>query len=495
MKIFPNAIGILLLLCAFTLASGQCNRNVTKEDVLTAMRRSTDYLANKVSLHGGYLHMYAEDFSEQFGEGSARKTQVWVQSATPQMGDLFLDMYRFTGDGAYLDYARKVGNALIYGQHPLGGWHYFIDFDKPGMAEWYKNTASQFLHGMEEYRYYYGNCTFDDNVTQGATRFILHLYLETLDPAYVASLRKALDFILMAQYPNGGWPQRYPLRYDFTHEEFDDYTSNYTLNDDAMNNTIRTLLEAYKSLGNEEYLEAARRGGDFFMNSQGPKELPGWSEQYDMRVQPDWGRTHEPPAYGTRQTAHTLDMLMELFLFTGDRRYLRPVPATLEWMESVKIRELEGGQYELARYYDPVTFLPIKKQILDEKSPDGYILLHYFSSDEVPFSGRKQNVNYRSMKNEFELLSSLNPHEVKELRVQRSGQPKSYLNPGKREVIDLINGMNENGIWIEELSVFDVTKTMVTLGPEHKKLICGFSTKTYRKNMEIFMGFLHHSEQ
>ena len=62
-------------------------------------------------------------------------------------------------------------------------------------------------------------------------------------------------------------------------------------------------------------------------------------------------------------------------------------------------------------------------------------------------------------------------------------------------MIDLINGMNENGIWIEELSVFDVTKTMVTLGPEHKKLMRGFSTKTYRKNMEIFMGFLHHSEQ
>ena len=60
------------------------------------------------------------------------------------------------------------------------------------------------------------------------------------------------------------------------------------------------------------------------------------------------------------------------------------------------------------------------------------------------------------------------------------------------EVIDLIKGMNENGIWIEDLSVFDVTKTMVTLGPVHKKPMCGFSTKTYRANMEVFMGYLHH---
>ncbi len=492
MKYSLRLITISLLIGTSTLVSAQRSGSVSPDDVLAAMRKSTDYLANEVSLNGGYLHMYAEDFSEQYGEGCARKSQIWVQSATPQMGDLFLKMYRVTGDKAYLDYARKVGNALIYGQHPLGGWHYFIDFNIIGLEEWYRDTASQFLHGMEEYRHYYGNCTFDDNVTQGATRFMLHLYLETLDPAYHTSLRKALDFILLAQYPNGGWPQRYPLSYEYAHDEFDDYTSNYTLNDNAMNNTIRTLLEAYVALGNKEYLEAARRGGDFFMIAQGPKELPGWSEQFDMNIQPDWGRTHEPPAIGTRQTAHTLDMLMELFLFTGDRRYLRPVPATLDWMETVKIEVLDAGFYDLARYYDPVDFLPIKKQLLDEKNPEGYLISVYHSSDEVPFMGRRQTVSYKKMKDEYELLFGLNPEEVKELYTQRANQPESFKNPNKSNVIDLIKGMNENGTWIEDLSVFDVTKTMVTVGPEHKKPMRGFSTKTYRANMEVFLGYLHH---
>ena len=45
------------------------------------------------------------------------------------MGQLFLDMYKATADAVYLEYAKKAANALIYGQHPLGGWHYFIDFD------------------------------------------------------------------------------------------------------------------------------------------------------------------------------------------------------------------------------------------------------------------------------------------------------------------------------------------------------------------------------
>jgi PelA/Pel-15E family pectate lyase len=317
----------------------------------------------------------------------ARKTHVWVQEATPQMGELFLELHQSTGDKTYLEYARRDANALIYGQHPLGGWHYLIDFDQQGVREWYEKVASWITRGYEEYRHYYGNCTFDDNVTQGATASLLHLFMESLDPVYHEPMGKALDFILISQYPNGGCPQRYPLRYDYVHKEFNDYTSNYALNDDAMNNTISFLLEAYEKLGKEAYPEAARRGGDFFMISQGPVDQPAWSEQYDMNIQPDWGRIHEPPAFGTRQTVYTVEMLEKLHLFTGDRRYLRPLPATLEWIESSKLRVLDDGMYEMARYYHPGTNLPINLRILDELSPDGYITFHYSPDDKKPFLG------------------------------------------------------------------------------------------------------------
>ena len=474
----------------FLTASAQPAGDPMVDEVLAAMRKSADYLVNKVSLHGGYLWEYAEDFSEQFGEAPARKTQIWVQGTSPRMGELFLEMYKVTGDKTYLDYAKKVADALIYGQHPLGGWHYFIDFDKEGLDDWYKKVASQFVRGMEEFRHYYGNCTFDDNVTQGATAFLLHLYLTTFDPSYFAPLKKALDFILMSQYPNGGWPQRYPLRYEFVHDGLDDYTSNYTLNDDAMNNTIEVLLEAYEALGNEQYLEAARRGGDFFILSQGPTEIPAWSEQYDMNIQPDWARTHEPPAYGTRQTAHTVEMLMKLFLFTGDRRYLRPVPATLSWIESSKMNILENGRYNLARYYDPATGLPIDFTILDKKTPEGYMTFHYFASSEKPFPGRKQDVDYVKLKADFDQFSKLKPGQEHEMFMKRYRQAKGYPKTDKNKVRELIGKMNQNGIWIENLSVMDVTKTMLYDGAESRKQIRGFSLRTYIENMNSFLGFI-----
>ncbi len=109
---------------------------------------------------------------------------------------------------------------------------------------------------MEEYRHYYGNCTYDDNVTQGATRFLLRLYMTTLDPAYREPLLKALNFLLISQYPNGAWPQRYPLRYEFAHDGLADYTSYYTMNDNSMRDIINVLIEAYEKLGDEKYLEA-----------------------------------------------------------------------------------------------------------------------------------------------------------------------------------------------------------------------------------------------
>ncbi len=491
-KFYKIVVVLLMFLNSFIAIYGQSAESLTKENVLSVVRKASDYIANVVSYKGGYLHSYAEDFSEQYGEVPARKTQIWVQSSTPQMGDLFLDLYKVTGDKVYLEYAKKVAGALIYGQHPLGGWHYFIDFDKRGLNEWYSSVASQFIRGYEEFRYYYGNCTFDDNVTQGATAFLLHLYKETLDPAYFVPMNKALSFILMAQYPNGGWPQRYPLRYDYSHDGFDDYTSNYTLNDDAMNNTINVLIEAYEELGNEEYLEAARRGGDFLIIAQGPEQLPAWSEQYDMNIQPDWARTHEPPAFGIRQTAHTVEMLMKLFLFTGDKRYLRPVPATLKWMESSKLKVLENGVYEMARYYDPKTNLPIDFDILEEKSREGYTTFHYFASDKKPFPGRTQNVDFTRLKNDFERFSKIESGKEKEWYNKIYKKQVLSSKPNNNSILQILNSRNENGIWIENVSVQDVKLTMIK--DDNRKEIRGISIKTFMNNMSKLMGYIQNSK-
>ena len=82
----------------------------------------------------------------------ARPTQVWIQGGTPEVGHCYLDAYEATRDPLFLDAARRAADALVYGQRPEGGWHYFIDFDPKGTEEWYRLEASRFKWGYEEYR-------------------------------------------------------------------------------------------------------------------------------------------------------------------------------------------------------------------------------------------------------------------------------------------------------------------------------------------------------
>jgi hypothetical protein len=412
------------------------------------------------------------------------------------MGDLFLDMYIKTGDETYLEYARKAANALVYGQHPLGGWHYFIDFDKPGMAGWYADTASQVLIGMEEYRHYYGNCTYDDNVTQGATRYLLRLYTETLDPSYYGPLKKALNFMLVSQYPNGGWPQRYPLRYEFAHDGLPDYTSFYTLNDGAMNNTIDVLLEAYEKLGNEEYLEAARRGADFFMIAQGPGGHAAWTDQFDMNLQPATARTHEPASYQVRYTISTIHQLEKMFLFTGDRRYLRPIPMALDWMESSILGINDRGAPEFATWYDPETNYPILRVSIPEVTPEGYMKYRYTvdtTASYVEFTGKLP------ARKRYEKIRNVEPGKEREMYLELFGRERNATPVEKREILRLINTMNEHGTWIETIRVQDVNRTMVPdfeavfeKGPYWYavKEIQGISTRTFMRNMQTFLDYL-----
>lgn len=495
-------MGILsLLLAVTTMASGQKNQKVSDSDVLATMKKASAYMVNEVSCNGGYLWYYNEDLTQQFGEIPARKSQIWIQGAgTPEMGHNFLDLYEVTEDKDYLDYAKKVANALVYGQHPLGGWHYFVDFDKKGLEGWYKDTASQFIVGWEEFRHYYGNCTYDDDVTQGATKYLMRLYATTLDPTYLGPLRKALNFMLISQYPNGGWPQRYPLRYEFAHDGFPDYTSYYTLNDGAMNNIIDVLLEAYELLGDERYLEAAKRGADFFMLAQGPEGHAGWTDQFDMNLQPTRGRTHEPASFQVRYTISTIRQLEKMFLYTGDRRYLRPIPLALDWIESSILEIDDKGRPKFATWYDPESNYPIIREDIPEFTAEGYMKYRYTVDSSASYVEYPGKLPYRE---QYEKIRDMEPGKERALYERMMQRSRSSSSAGEKEIADLVNSLNEKGAWIESFSVHDIARTMeqnfdsVNEKGAYNyavKELQGISTRTYMRNMSHFMDFLNRSE-
>ena len=157
----------------------------TRTQALETMQRATRFMVDKVAYKGGYVWSYLPDMSRRWGEMEAYPTMIWIQPpGTATMGHVFLDAYHATGDETYYQAAEQVAGALIWGQHPSGGWNYMVDFGGEGSLRHWYDTIGKNGWRLEEFFHYYGNATFDDAGTSEASQFLLRLYVEKRDPRY-----------------------------------------------------------------------------------------------------------------------------------------------------------------------------------------------------------------------------------------------------------------------------------------------------------------------
>jgi PelA/Pel-15E family pectate lyase len=482
--------------CLFlTHVLGATSPTLTEKDVLEAMKRATDFMMNKVSNRGGFLWYYSADLAGQWGEVPALKSQIWVQPPpnSSSMGEMLLDAYKVTKDSVYLKSASKAADALAFGQHPSGGWHYFIDFEPAGIPKFYEEVASQ-CRGWEEFYYYYGNATFDDDTTASAARFLLRLYATTLDPKYKEPLLKALNFILESQYPAGGWPQRYPLRHDFAHDDHPDYSSFYTYNDGVISNNIYLLLEAYEKLGNEEHRKAAYRGMDFYIISQLPSPQAGWAQQYDMDLKPAWARSYEPAALCSSQTVDNIKDLQTFYLITGDRRYLRPIPEAIEWLErSAVSKEVTKGEFTHAIYYELRTNQPLYIHHAHREGTRKEILR--FSVNEEPIVdltyGRLPQISIQALRSDYERVAALNAEEAMREYQSRGRHDQPARSVTREEATNLIASMDARGAWLTEIKFLDILDYV----HNPPTTFLGIDTGTYVNNMYELINFVRYGKK
>jgi len=330
-----------MLAAACGLASAALGQKATAADrqtVLEAMKRATTFMVEKVSTNGGYVWSYLPDLSRRWGELEARDTQIWIQPpGTATMGHLFLDAYHATGDEYYYQAAERSAGALIWAQHPSGGWNYFADFaGDRSVRDWY-DTIGRNAWRLEEFQHDWGNATFDDAGTAESAKLLLRIYVEKRDPKYQPALEKAIRFVLDSQYPIGGWPQRFPLQYEFSHHGYPDYTSYLTFNDDVAAENIDFLLMCYQSLGESRVLDAITRGMNAFLVAQQGPPQAGWALQYTLDLKPAAARTYEPKALATHTTATNIGLLLRFYRLTGDTKFLARIPETLDWLEGLTL--------------------------------------------------------------------------------------------------------------------------------------------------------------
>lgn len=492
--------GVVILSCAVlaawpgargvALAGGQGGAGAapSRADVTAAMTRATAFMVGQVATRGGYVWTVSEDLSTRWGEIPARPSQIWVQSGTPMVGMALLDAYEATSDVAFVEAARKAADALVFGQTPEGGWHYFVDFDPEGLEAWYAARAARFVYGYEEYRHYYGNATNDDRVTSDAAEFLLRFYAATLEPAYRAPLLKALGFVLTAQYPNGGWPQRFPLRDEFVHDGLPDYTSYYTLNDGAIQGYIELLVRAWRTLGDRRYFAAARRGADFLIAVQGPDGQGAWAEQYGPDMRPAAARTHEPAGYVIRESRDAIRVLEMFFTMTGDPRYLTPIPRGLAWYDRVN-REAIELKRPPARYWEPGTNLPVYVVRIPGSSPAGYGL-YKWTTTPPPDAEVRPAVDVGPIRLEYETVAALGTPVARAAYFERHfARRRTTDRPAADAVATIIGALDSRGAWVTDgIMVHAILESGMHSGSQVP--VRGISSAVFARNLSLLAAYL-----
>lgn len=527
-----------ILICFIFFCFSVANTNAvtpTREQTQNTMKTASQFMLDKVSYRGGFVWSYLPDFSRQWGELEARRSMIWMQPpGTASVGHLFLDAYHATGDEFYYTAAERVAGAIIYAQHPSGGWNYVADFGgEAALKEWY-STIGKNAWRLEEFQHYYGNATFDDVGTAEAAKFLLRLYVEKLDPKYRPSLDKAIDFMLASQYPIGGWPQRFPLMHDHPSKDNADYSSFITFNDDVAAENIDFLLMCYQVLSDARVREPVIRAMNSFLVTQMGQPQPGWALQYTPELIPAGARSYEPRSLHTPTTAENIQQLIKFYRMTGETKFLARIPEALAWLESLKLPakpEYEGRSHP--SFIEPGTNKALFTHRRGANVSNGEYYVDYTPGNMLAHYKSASTIDVAKLRAAYQEALALKPEEVtanSPLKMIDNIALPRYFTLGKVSVSDLnfraqktpevktlidqaallVAGLNQQGYWPTPLYYTtnsykgtapttkannDYAATMVgdewdTSPYPVENPVMGISTGAYIKNMGVLIQYL-----
>jgi len=434
----------------------------SRKDVELTMKRATHFMVEKASTRGGYVWSYLPDMSRRWGEMEAYTTMAWVQPpGTGTMGHLFLDAYHATGDEYYYQAATKAAEALIAGQHRSGGWNYFMDYAGPESAKRWYATIGANAWRLEEFQHYTDNATFDDAGTSEAMQFLLRMYLEKHDAKFKPALDKALNFVLNSQYPNGGWPQRWP--HDDRWPAYGDYI---TFNDDVAAENIKFLTMVWQTLGDRRALDSIHRAMNIFVVTQQRPPQAGWGLQYSLDLKPAGARTYEPKALVTHTTAANIRQLMNFYRMTGDRKFLAGIPDALVWLQSVRVpvgQEHDGKAFPT--FIEIGTNRPLYVHRTGSNVVNGHYYVDYNPEATIGHYSAWRAIDLEKLRAEYQALAAMPPQQAaQDSPLRQSGQPLpryfingdeagSDLNAKFRDqsISQIVASLSKDGWWPTEL--------------------------------------------
>ncbi len=226
------------------------------------------------------------------------------------------------------DEAQRIAAAVLSHQAATGGWPGEVDTTKPYEGDREKLRA-----------------TFDDRATTDELRFLARMCEHNEEQAYREAFSRGLDYILQAQYANGGWPQRHPPGRN--------YPRYVTFNDNAMVRLMRLMGDVAHS-NQYRFVDDARRqaaqasfdrGIDCILKCQVRVNgrLTVWCAQHDeVDFRPRPARTFELVSLSGSESVEITRLLMSLE--NPRPEVIEAIEAAVAWFEKARLAGIRVEQ-------------------------------------------------------------------------------------------------------------------------------------------------------
>lgn len=268
------------------------------------------------------------------------------------------------------------GESILLWQRSNGGWGKTIaDLNDYNVAPTTEEKAAALATKNNT------DTTIDNGHVVTELRWLLADYKTTQNPNYLAAAEKAIDWLFLAQYANGGWPQYYPDKSSYRHQ--------ITYNDNAIANVMNLMWDIIKAKNNLELVNPAykpkavtsfNKGIDIILQTQitykGKKTV--WCAQHDeVTLLPALARSYELPSFSGSESVAIVRVLM--LVEQPSTAVKQAVKDAVDWFNGAKLFDIttqkitdatqpsgqdvivvpSPGNVIWARFYDLTNNLPL----------------------------------------------------------------------------------------------------------------------------------------
>jgi PelA/Pel-15E family pectate lyase len=282
--------------------------------------------------------------------------------------------------------AIRIADNLLLFQRDSGGWPKDID-----MAAVLNDEQKADL-AIRKNRV---DSTIDNGATYTQMAYLARVFSAAKIARYKEAFIKGLDFLVEAQYENGGWPQFHPKP--------SGYHKHITFNDDAMIGVmnilrgIRRREPAYSFVDEARRIKAEKaieRGIECILKCQivVDNRLTAWCAQHDeVTFEPAPARSYEKVSLSGSESVNIVRFLMGIE--RPDRRVIESIRSAVAWFETAKltgIKQIEIKDASLPKGFDRVI-------VTDPPAPGAKPLWARFNeigSNRPIFCGRDGIIKY-----------------------------------------------------------------------------------------------------